>query len=496
MEILKLWKIVLRWKKLFIAILAVMVLVPFIGSFLVKPVYKCRSKIWVKYRALTPQFVTSTFPSDFGKFSYGSSDYISDTFVELIGSRLVIDKVVKDLDLKDKRGNPVDISAIVNPGFVKKALTLKTGIEAVQIEDSDLYEIKAYSTDPEKAAAIANKVTEEFLQLFTRLNKSDLAGSRTVLESEIDRVRGEWNEAEQERMDFRVKTLSIDLDKQKTDLISEMTSLKDQLNSLDLTLESDKAAIASIEASMKKETNEKSPGNNIEYLTDVTTYKKKLYDLELGLAEQLTQFTEAHPAVGTLKTEIEYTKNAIKSTLAKSMTAQDIVHTSYFDTLVQKYGDAIINITTVAAKKKALTLQMKRLEDDQRNVIAKEHQYSKIAQKTDNLKNVLTTLLQQLEYTKIADSIKAANAAVVERAEVPLQAYLSNYKYFPNRKLILFVSLFLGTLFGLAVVFFLDYIDDSFKTKKEVEEVLNVPVLVSVPEKTKTAVFRGNGGNE
>jgi polysaccharide biosynthesis transport protein len=484
MELLKLWAIIVRRKKIFIVVILTTVLVPLVGSFMVKPVYKCRAKVWIKYKSQTPQLVLPALSADYGKFSYSTSDYLADTFVSLIESRPVISSVIHDLELKDRKGQYYDVNSFVEPGFVRKALTQKEGVEAVQINDSELFEIKAYSTDVEKAAKIANKVAEEFLTLFYNVNNSDAASSQKVLEQEVARVRGDWDAAEKQKMEFRTNKLALDLDKQKSSILNSTTSLQDQKTGNDVTIAADRATLSFIEASLKEQPEYKPSDFSVENLSSLSTYKTNLLSLELSLADKLTQYTEFHPSVRALQAQIEYTKKAMKSIITQSMSSESILHTTYFDNLIQKYGDAMVEISALTAKNSAIEQQVHRLERDQRALVSVEQEYTKIAQTSDNLKTVLQGLIQQLEYVKIAQSIKVTNATIAENAVAPEQSNIKNYKYFPNRTYLLFIALFLGTLLGFCVVLFLEYIDDTFKSRSEIEQHLKLPVLVTLPDWT------------
>ncbi len=487
MELLKLWDIVVRRKTIFLVTFLTVVLVPVIGSFLIRPVYKCSAKVWIKYKSVTPSMVVPSLPSELGKFSYSSSDYVADTFVALIESRPVVTKVIKDLDLKDRNGNLFDISAFVEPGYIKKLFTQKTGLEAVQIEDSELFEIKAYSTDLEKGSGIANAVSREFLDLFYNVNSTDVESSLKILEGQADRVRRDWNEAERQRLEYRTNKMFIDMDKQKTDLLSSMTTLQDQKRGNDVTIEADRAAMSTVEKAIKREPEFKPAEDNtgIENLGSLSSYKSKLYDLELSLAEKQTQVKEAHPSIPSLRAQIDLTKKAIQSTLSKSVSVDSIARTSYFDSLVQKYGDAMIDITTLSAKNAAIDGQTRKLEKTLQALLQTEYAYLSITQRADTLKAVLNGLNQQLEYSKIAQAIKTTNATIVESSAVPSKANEKKYIYFPNKKLILAISLFLGTVLAFCVVLFLDFTDDTFRTRGEVEKDLKLPVLAAIPDNIK-----------
>ncbi len=492
MELLKLWKIICRRKWLFIQIVLVIVLVPLIGSFLVKPVYRYKAKVWIKYRDLQPQFLSwanSGFPADLGKLYYSTSDYLPDTFVALIESRQVSENVIKNLNLRDKKGNLYDISSFVEPSYIKKVFTQRTGVEAEQIEDSELFEIKAYSTDHETAVKIANGFAEEFLRLFYNLNRDAATMAKKTLENEVSRVKEDWDKAEEKRTAFRTAKIVVDIDKQKDDLLGELTSLRSKKTDTESKIEEDKGILTATEMALKKHPEFKLSQTSVEYNPLLKTYKSKLFDLELSLAEKLNKWKDAHPELKTIKSEIEFTKKAIKDEIGKTFSSETTARNSYYDTLIQKYGDAEIEIVSSRAKARSINSQIARIENELKDIIEKDLQYSRVSKNADNLKTLYSNLLSQLEVAKISEALSVSNASVIEKAAVALDASKKNYKYFPNKKLILIISIFLGIVTGLCAVLLLDYIDNTFRSTKDIADCLNRPVLVTIPKVLKADII-------
>ncbi len=63
----------------------------------------------------------------------------------------------------------------------------------------------------------------------------------------------------------------------------------------------------------------------------------------------------------------------------------------------------------------------------------------------------------------------------------------------PNPKLNIAVAFLLALMMGVGIAFLLDYLDDTIKTEEDIETLLGVPVLTSIPKfKESDSTERGN----
>ncbi|CDG00880.1 Putative Lipopolysaccharide biosynthesis protein [Clostridium chauvoei JF4335] len=51
----------------------------------------------------------------------------------------------------------------------------------------------------------------------------------------------------------------------------------------------------------------------------------------------------------------------------------------------------------------------------------------------------------------------------------------------PNKKMNIAIAFLLGAMVGVGIVFLLEFLDNSFKTKKQLEEDLEIPVIGVIP---------------
>jgi succinoglycan biosynthesis transport protein ExoP len=80
-----------------------------------------------------------------------------------------------------------------------------------------------------------------------------------------------------------------------------------------------------------------------------------------------------------------------------------------------------------------------------------------------------------LKETDLTGGLKSSNIRIVDKAEVPLIPVK------PRIKLNILISVIMGTLLGLGLAFFFEYMDNTVKNTDDVERYVKLPLLGSVP---------------
>lgn len=84
-------------------------------------------------------------------------------------------------------------------------------------------------------------------------------------------------------------------------------------------------------------------------------------------------------------------------------------------------------------------------------------------------------LLSRMKDAAVAATMVPSNIAIINPSELPFKPYK------PKPKLYLMAALFLGSMMGIGVAFFLEYLDSSIKTVEELEKVSHIPTLGMIP---------------
>ncbi len=99
-----------------------------------------------------------------------------------------------------------------------------------------------------------------------------------------------------------------------------------------------------------------------------------------------------------------------------------------------------------------------------------------LRKEADSAKGLYEVLLQKLNESNIAGSIRNKNVTVIERATVPASPVR------PNKKAIAGIGSFLGLLLGIGLVLGRDFFDNTLKDPDEMERYLHLDLLAAVPK--------------
>ena len=89
-------------------------------------------------------------------------------------------------------------------------------------------------------------------------------------------------------------------------------------------------------------------------------------------------------------------------------------------------------------------------------------------------KNMLENITNEF-ITTAQDLVPNGNVRVLETVELPEEPVA------PNKKMNIAIAFILGMMVGLGIVFLLEYLDNTYKNKEQLEKDLDIPVLGIIP---------------
>ncbi|HEV7499106.1 MAG TPA: polysaccharide biosynthesis tyrosine autokinase, partial [Vicinamibacteria bacterium] len=183
---------------------------------------------------------------------------------------------------------------------------------------------------------------------------------------------------------------------------------------------------------------------------------------DLGRLRQ--QYKEGHPEIQKLLLQMEQAKKAKERQGAQIVAA---LRADYEQ--LQRRGlelrDAIDNEKAQAASQSRKGAELDALKKE-----------------AESAKSLYDVLLQKLNETDIAASIRSNNVAVVERAIPPTSPIR------PDKKKIAGVGAVVGLLLGVGLVLARDFLDNTVKDPDEIERYLHMDLLAAVPQYDEASV--------
>jgi capsular exopolysaccharide synthesis family protein len=185
--------------------------------------------------------------------------------------------------------------------------------------------------------------------------------------------------------------------------------------------------------------------------------EQKRVSLQARLVELEKSYKSKHPAVVATQQDYLDTVSQIESAIQfyKQKADADLLVT-------QRRYDEVVNTA-------------KQLDAAAINESAKSLEFAALQEDTLRVRNLYNTLLGQLMKLDVTQGFKIHNISVLEPAIVDPEPV------YPKKVKGLMVAALFGLGLGLALAFFIEYIDDSIKLAEEVERDLQLPFLGMIP---------------
>ncbi len=453
--------VLLRRRRMVVAVSVAVVGLAALRSFLTKPVYQATAQLLIEREAPTVLNFQGITPED--KNGWGIDDYYQ-TQYKLLQSRSLARRVIEQLNLlnEPEYGGPRDkdkIEAILAqpPGrdpTMEGAIGALLGRTTVQpIRNSRLVDVSVTSGSPDLAANVTNTLA----QLYIRQSLD--------LRSQTSSEAGEWlgtQIAEQrrkvERADLKLQEL-----KREEGLVNveERRTLLDQrLKELGTAVNERKTERLQKEALWKQMANAANPEELPEVMRSalVQNLRIELANLERQRTQLLQRYLEEHPEVVKVDNQIEETRKKIRAE------AERVIRSAENDYQAAAAQEESVAAALETAKREVLQLSARAVTYDSQK------------QEVQAARQVLDSLTSRSKETDVAAELKSTNIRVVDPAAVPRGPIRPQ----PRRDIAL--GILLGAFLSVGLAFFLEYLDNTVKTPDDVRQHLGVPLLGIVPE--------------
>jgi uncharacterized protein involved in exopolysaccharide biosynthesis len=457
-----------------------------VATFMAKPTYQAAAQILVKLgreNIYVPASGSSSPVINFNREEQINSE------IEILKSRSLTMEVLHELGpatiYEDISNGPSGIRAAILPSkgsgrtpAEKALLLMQKAIDVQAIKKSNVIEVSFKHTDPQTAAAVANKLSNLFLDRHLSVHKTPQSYAFFQQQSEL--LKTKLNEAESRLQELKEQYDVTSLDEQQSILLNQTAELRTALNeSLSRAVEVENR-INELQQQLAAVPRTIPQGEEIDhnpYL--ISTLEARLVELQLEEQELLAKYTIQSRLVKNVRDEIEIVRQKLtsneKKQYGKTRTGVNPTHQQLQQELLRSKADFRALMAKSQAQRGQLADYKKEL--DQFNRV--ETEYKRLEQEVDVDRQNYQLYLTKFEESRISDAMdseKIASVSLIEPAQVPLKPIS------PKKMLNLVLGLFLGALGGLGLAFFLEYLDDSLGEIDDVEEQLKLPVLGVLPE--------------
>ncbi len=390
----------------------------------------------------------------------GFDPRFTSTQFEIIKSQQILEPVVEKLELRERWSERYDIrSKELIFRKLNSMLTLR------EVRNTDLISISALSPDPDEAAELANTIADEYQKARVREQQEWVSKSLATLKNEVEKQRLKTEGLRRAAADIRVKYAINDLNPESSD--EEMQAGERVL----LSVEQDVATQRLETAALRAKYRQLSQMTDDQIMRSIATLEVE----DSTILQILPMYQEAASEEARLLNEgLGENHPMVKSQQAKT----DVYWKQLTEQIASLRTALSVNLAIEEESLANLEEKLQETREDQQNSKTRSAQYYEAKNNYIQAKRVLEAAETRFWTESMQRSMPQNPAIIWSRADVP---------EFPSRPRVLLnmiLGVFFGTIMGIGVAFFIEYLDTSVKTMEDIERYFDLPVLAVVPKGT------------
>jgi capsular exopolysaccharide synthesis family protein len=361
-----------------------------------------------------------------------------------------------------------ELGGDVTPGVIQSSLVIERGNTGG--EKNDIIELKFSNRNAELARDVLNSLCRTYINYILEVNAQDITKMVMKFSAQIDKIKDELREKEDRLRVFKEQNRMVHLSTETEGVVSKLSGMEAELQQTELAMIESKDKFAILQKQISQQ--------DIEIVQSVTyedPYRKRLGELEFEKNISLAEYSPDHFKIQKIQQEIDRIKDILKSNVNKSIQNETTVRNPVREQLRQDLVSLTIERSSLEAKQSALQEVIKKLNDEVVKLPLLEQQYATLERETQALDKAEQMLEDQYEKIKIKRDSQESDLKMLEWAQMPTRAFM-NVK--SSR---VFMGMLMGLIIGVALAFLLEYLDQTIKEIKDVERILEVPLLGVVP---------------
>ena len=408
-----------------------------------------------------------------GQKNYSDPKDPLETEAKIFKSRPVIEKLIDELDLKNKKGKTLGYKQVSN------------NLKVEPIMGTELLEVSYADPDPDVAVAFVDRAVEIYKDEYALFNRREALKAKEFLDSELPKAEDNVRKAEEELRQFKNRNRIPDIDGVTTSTIDSLSGVEGQVDRVEAELQDVNAQFNRLRSQLGMSWQEASAVSSLSQSASVQGVLTQLQNVKLQLAQKSNFLSDSAPQIISLKEEQADLTALLEQEIERTLGSN------------QKNLASNINILGLGELKQAQLAQYAQLglrkEGLEQKIASLRKTYTAYQRRSDNLPQLQQ---QQRELKRKVDAAQKTYNTLLARAQdvgvignreggdkvrLVAPAALAEDPVNPDGKIIVAAGAMMGLLFGTALAFLLDLKDNTIKNTQEVEDMFAYPLHGVVP---------------
>ena len=329
------------------------------------------------------------------------------------------------------------------------AVGLKGGFKATEVGNrTSIVRISYSSTDPVQARDLVNALVQVYLEQAIASKTEEASRTVSFIEDQLKGLRGELEGAEQNLETYKSASGMFKLDSEAQEVVKNLSETEKSRAEVALQKKQVEFALDALKDAARRGISYAPAALRDDPLA--ASLAAKLSELEVQKRTLRNDYTEHHPVVKNIQTQIDEVQKKI----------------------LAAYESSLKNLTR---REGTVAQQMARDEGKLRKLPKAERDLARLTRVSNVNAGIYTFLLQKHEEARIARAATVSNINIVDPAITP------GAPIKPDKPKNLLLGFLVGCLLGVGLAFFQEYLDDTIKDVEEAKRAIGLPLLAVIP---------------
>lgn len=388
---------------------------------------------------------------------------------ELLGSRNVLEDIATDTEIYGD--NAADIGPEALEGRING---LRYSMSVVPRGDN-YFSISYSSSSPLKTFRVAQKLGQAFIEENAKRKREESRSAYDFIDKQVKSYEQQIAEVEGRLKKF----LSENVDGTEADANSRLSNLQSRLELAQLEREELQTRTKSLERELSGVSRTLRQGRTVD------AYQERINSMEEQLDSLRLRYHDTYPDIVILREQLQELKKQRERALEEQQLSSEPsgsesipnpVYQEVRSNLVTTNTDLETVETRISSIKRLIAEQKQRMERIQEN----KAQYSELTRDMEVNKEIYNDLLQRREKARVSMHLdiegQGLNYKINESAQYPTSPTGPKFSLFAMAGLLLGAVAPFGAIAGLL------QIDPRIRSREQLEDVLDIPVLEHLPE--------------
>ncbi|MBV8333760.1 MAG: polysaccharide biosynthesis tyrosine autokinase, partial [Candidatus Eremiobacteraeota bacterium] len=330
-------------------------------------------------------------------------------------------------------------------------------------------------SNPKTSAMIANEFGSVVVDRQRQLVASQANNALDFLNQQLPDAQKAMNDAQTQLATFEAQHHIADISAQTQALITSLATLDAKVGQVQADRQQAQAELASANAQLHSTPATVTGGQTVAQNPVLGQLQSQLSQIDVQLQTALQQYTEKHPTVIALRNQEDQIKREIAQQQATVVANTNTIPNPVYQQIQQQAETYSTQIASDTAQLAALKVQQQQMNPQLASLPAQTATLANLQRQAKSAEDVYTALQQKYNNAQIARDTALSDVTITQ----PADPHFADVK--PHLITNLLLGIALGAVLAVLGAFVIDYLDNTIKDDRDVEQELALPSLAAIP---------------